>query len=102
MSSATGLVRGGDHAAGAFLLKFSDDVALKKDMGFRQTNRRPHSMPCSTKFNGLNYGAWPPEALVLADHLAPEVVRQLTGELSFPAAVAAAKASSRRSCAGRA
>ena len=48
VSKATGLVRGGDHAAGAFLLKFSDDVALKKDMGFRQTNRRPHSMPCST------------------------------------------------------
>ena len=33
MSSATGLVRGGDHAAGAFLLKFSDDVALKKAIG---------------------------------------------------------------------
>ena len=40
-------------------------------------------------FNGRNYGAWPPEALVLAAHLAPEVVRQLTG---FSAAVAAAKA----------
>ena len=33
VSSATGLVRGGDHAAGAFLLKFSDDVALKKAIG---------------------------------------------------------------------
>ena len=33
VSSATGLVRGGDHVAGAFLLKFSDDVALKKASG---------------------------------------------------------------------
>ena len=29
----TGLARGGDHAAGSYLLKYSDDVVLKKAIG---------------------------------------------------------------------
>ena len=44
MSSVTGLVRGGDHRAGAFLLKFADDVALKKASGAASVAHDPDEL----------------------------------------------------------